>query len=130
MKDPEGFNAYASGFLANDLDFHGDVVYARDKGEEVNKEVMTFYPDRTYYQFELNRENREGKFTKLGWATPADKIKQEFNSMEITELMSKIKSLSFYMYRTLIGTKDFHEQAVVEILKISNIDSVDPGLRG
>jgi 4-amino-4-deoxy-L-arabinose transferase-like glycosyltransferase len=72
MKDPEGFNTYASGFLANDLDFHGDVVYVRDRGEEANREVMRFYPDRTYYQFEFNIENREGKFTKLG-RTPSTK---------------------------------------------------------
>jgi 2-haloalkanoic acid dehalogenase type II len=42
--------------------------------------------------------------------------------------MSIIKALSFDMYRTLIDTKDFHEQAVEEILKMSNANSVDPGI--
>jgi 2-haloalkanoic acid dehalogenase type II len=40
--------------------------------------------------------------------------------------MNKIKGLSFDMYRTLIDTKDFHEQAVDEILRKSNADSIDP----
>ncbi len=39
--------------------------------------------------------------------------------------MKKIKGLSFDMYRTLIDTKDFHEQAVSEILKLNNAKSVD-----
>ena len=40
--------------------------------------------------------------------------------------MSKIKALSFDMYRTLIDTKDFHEQAIHEILVRENATSVDP----
>jgi len=40
--------------------------------------------------------------------------------------MGKIKALSFDMYRTLIDTKDFHEQAVREILAREGVDSVDP----
>jgi len=40
--------------------------------------------------------------------------------------MSKIKGLSFDMYRTLIDTKDFHEQAVEEILKLNGAHSIDP----
>ena len=40
--------------------------------------------------------------------------------------MSKIKALSFDMYRTLIDTKDFHEQAVCEILRREGAPSVDP----
>lgn len=42
--------------------------------------------------------------------------------------MGKIKGLSFDMYRTLINTKDFHEQAVLEILKKNNAESVDPSI--
>jgi 2-haloalkanoic acid dehalogenase type II len=41
-------------------------------------------------------------------------------------LMARVKALSFDMYRTLIDTKDFHEQAVREILARENADSVDP----
>jgi len=40
--------------------------------------------------------------------------------------MAKIKALSFDMYRTLIDTKDFHEQSVIEILKMGNADSANP----
>jgi 2-haloalkanoic acid dehalogenase type II len=42
--------------------------------------------------------------------------------------MGKIKALSFDMYRTLIDTKDFHEQAVREILAREDATSVDPGV--
>jgi len=45
--------------------------------------------------------------------------------VEIVKLMKKIKGLSFDMYRTLIDTKDFHEQAVQEILNLSNANSID-----
>ena len=40
--------------------------------------------------------------------------------------MGKIKALSFDMYRTLLDTKDFHEQAVRAILAREGADSVDP----
>jgi 2-haloalkanoic acid dehalogenase type II len=40
--------------------------------------------------------------------------------------MGKIKALSFDMYRTLLDTKDFHEQACREILAREGADSVDP----
>ncbi|MFC1719131.1 HAD family hydrolase [Candidatus Poribacteria bacterium] len=39
--------------------------------------------------------------------------------------MSKIKALSFDMYRTLLDTRDFHEQAVDAILTSAGADSVD-----
>ncbi len=39
--------------------------------------------------------------------------------------MSKIKALSFDMYRTLLDTRDFHEQAVDAILTRAGADSVD-----
>jgi len=39
--------------------------------------------------------------------------------------VDKIKALSFDMYRTLLDTKDFHEQAVEEILTRAGADSVD-----
>lgn len=42
--------------------------------------------------------------------------------------MGKIKGLSFDMYRTLIDTRDFHEQAVIEILKQNNAGSVEPSI--
>ena len=40
--------------------------------------------------------------------------------------MGRIKALSFDMYRTLIDTKDSHEQAVREILAREGASSVDP----
>ena len=39
--------------------------------------------------------------------------------------MTRIKALSFDMYRTLLDTRDFHEQAVDEILTRAGADSVD-----
>ena len=42
--------------------------------------------------------------------------------------MGKIKALSFDMYRTLLDSKDFHEQAVSAILKREGADSVDPDI--
>lgn len=43
-------------------------------------------------------------------------------------IMSEIKALSFDMYRTLIDTKDFHEQAVRDILKQEGAGSIDPDI--
>ena len=40
--------------------------------------------------------------------------------------MSNIKALSFDMYRTLLDTRDFHEQAVSEILAGAGASSVNP----
>jgi FMN phosphatase YigB (HAD superfamily) len=40
--------------------------------------------------------------------------------------MGKIMALSFDMYRTLIDTRDFHEQAIREILTREDVNSVDP----
>jgi 2-haloalkanoic acid dehalogenase type II len=40
--------------------------------------------------------------------------------------MGKVKALSFDMYRTLIDTRDFHEQAVREILAREQTGSVSP----
>jgi hypothetical protein len=42
--------------------------------------------------------------------------------------MAKVRALSFDMYRTLIDTKDFHEQAVREILAREGANSVDPNV--
>jgi len=42
--------------------------------------------------------------------------------------MGKIKALSFDMYRTLLDTRDFHEQACSEILQREGVSSVDPDL--
>lgn len=42
--------------------------------------------------------------------------------------MSKIKALSFDLYRTLLNTRDFHEQAVSEILAVARATSVEPAL--
>jgi len=40
--------------------------------------------------------------------------------------MGEIKALSFDMYRTLLDSKDFHEQAVSAILRREGAESVDP----
>jgi len=42
--------------------------------------------------------------------------------------MNEIKALSFDMYRTLLDTRDFHEQAVREILALWAADSVNPDI--
>jgi len=63
VKAIDGFNAYASGFLANELDFQGDIVYAQDRGEQQNQAVISAYPDRNVFLFEFDRIKREGTFT-------------------------------------------------------------------
>jgi len=65
MRDLEGYNFYASGFLANSLDFQGDVVYAIDGGQEQNQSVISAYPGRDVFFFEFDRSQRTGKFTRL-----------------------------------------------------------------
>lgn len=39
--------------------------------------------------------------------------------------MSKIKGISFDMYRTILNTENFHEQAIREFLQLIGADSVD-----
>ncbi|MFC1716096.1 ArnT family glycosyltransferase [Candidatus Poribacteria bacterium] len=63
MKNIAGYNVYASGFLANMLDFQGDIVYAQDRGEEQNRAVISAYPGRNVFLFEFDRIKRTGRFT-------------------------------------------------------------------
>jgi hypothetical protein len=45
---------YPCGFMLNDPDLKGSVVYARDLGEEKNKQLIALYPDRKLYRIEPN----------------------------------------------------------------------------
>lgn len=51
--DPRN-NFYATGFMRNDLDLQGDVIYARNLRER-NIELMRHYPGRRYYLYRFNR---------------------------------------------------------------------------
>jgi hypothetical protein len=65
MRSVEGQNLYASGFLANDLDFRGNVVYARDRGSEENQWLISAYPGRAVFLFTYEGDGK-GHFSRLG----------------------------------------------------------------
>lgn len=48
---------YAAGFLRNDLDLAGNVIYARNYRER-NGELMAAYPGRDYYLYRYHRDSR------------------------------------------------------------------------
>lgn len=56
---------YETGFMRNDLDMKGDVIYARDLGERRNRALMERYPGRTYYSYIYLRAHRDGKLYEL-----------------------------------------------------------------
>lgn len=45
---------YPCGFMLNDPDLKGRVIYARDLGPEKNKQLIALYPGRTLYRTEPN----------------------------------------------------------------------------
>jgi hypothetical protein len=49
-------DVFFSAFLANALDFRGDVVYAKDGGAERNRRLAAAYPGRSLFFFEFERE--------------------------------------------------------------------------
>jgi hypothetical protein len=61
MRDLDGYNVYASGFLANSLDFQGDIVYVKDRRQEQNQTVISAYPGRDVFFFEFDREPDHGQ---------------------------------------------------------------------
>ncbi len=65
IREIPGYNVYASGFLANALDFRGDVVYVRDRGQEQNQAIISAYPDHSVFWFDFDREKREGRLRLL-----------------------------------------------------------------
>ena len=61
IRELEGRNVYASGFLANSLDFQGDIIYAKDRGQEQNQAVISAYPNRDVFFFEFDKNQRTSK---------------------------------------------------------------------
>jgi 4-amino-4-deoxy-L-arabinose transferase-like glycosyltransferase len=57
-------DVYFGAFLANALDFRGDVVYARDRGPERNRQLAAAYPGRSLFFFEFERETG-GRFVRI-----------------------------------------------------------------
>jgi Dolichyl-phosphate-mannose-protein mannosyltransferase len=57
-------DVYFGAFLANALDFRGDVVYARDRGPEGNRRLAAAYPGRRLFFFEFEREVG-GRFVRI-----------------------------------------------------------------
>ena len=49
---------YATGFMRNDLDLQGDVVFARNAGAR-NHELARAYPGRAYYLYRYDRHHRK-----------------------------------------------------------------------
>lgn len=63
--DGDTFNDYyASGFLMNNLDMSGDLVFARDL-QERNQELMAIYPGRRYYRYVYFRNNARAALFEL-----------------------------------------------------------------
>ena len=56
---------YATGFMRNDLDLQGDVIYARDLGDAHNRELMAAYPDRKYYGYAYVHGRGKGILNEL-----------------------------------------------------------------
>jgi 4-amino-4-deoxy-L-arabinose transferase-like glycosyltransferase len=57
-------DVFFGAFLANTLDFRGDVVYAKDGGVERNRRLAAAYPGRSLFFFEFDRENG-GRFVRI-----------------------------------------------------------------
>ncbi len=55
---------YATGFLRNDIDLQGDVVYARNRREE-NRILIDAYPGRRYYLYRFNRRTHEAQLSEI-----------------------------------------------------------------
>lgn len=68
MRQIPGHNAYASGFLENELDFRGNIVYARDLPN--NQPVLAAYPNRQLFLFTFDRNTRQG--TLIPYPRPSD----------------------------------------------------------
>lgn len=50
---------YGSVFHENNPTFNGDVVYAKDLGDEKNRELMKLYPGRSYFLCNYNKKTLE-----------------------------------------------------------------------
>lgn len=70
--DGDAFNDfYASGFLMNNLDFKGDLIFARDLGKR-NSILMAAHPGRKFYRYVFFRSNGRAALVELeptdsGW---------------------------------------------------------------
>ncbi len=58
-----GWGIYGRGFVHNDPEFKGDVIYAHNRGKD-NKRLMEYYPGRSYYFFDL-KDNDEYTFSEI-----------------------------------------------------------------
>ena len=48
----------------NGLDYNNSFIYAHDLKER-NRELMQFYPERSFYKYVRDRESVEGKVIRL-----------------------------------------------------------------
>jgi hypothetical protein len=48
----------------NGLNYDGQIIYAQDRREK-NKELMEFYPERTFYKYVRDPEKVEGRLVRL-----------------------------------------------------------------
>lgn len=54
----------AGDLTRNDADYQGDVLFALDLGE-LNKELMNYYPERSFYKYEKPPEAVEGNLVRI-----------------------------------------------------------------
>lgn len=55
---------YMKAFVHNSPTWDDHVLYPTDLGDEKNKELMTYFPDRLYFRFQF-QENGSGKLIPL-----------------------------------------------------------------
>ena len=55
---------YASGFILNNLDFSGDLVFARDLKER-NLKLMAAHPGRRFYRYVYFRDSAKAELFEL-----------------------------------------------------------------
>lgn len=55
---------FATAFRLNDLDLHGDVVYARSLGER-DSLILDSYPNRTHYQYVFDRRRQRARLYEI-----------------------------------------------------------------
>jgi len=63
-EDDRDNDYYATGFLRNDLDLEGDVIYVRNRREQ-DVRIMKAYPDRAYYLYRYVRDRDRARLYRL-----------------------------------------------------------------
>ncbi|MEW6746349.1 MAG: glycosyltransferase family 39 protein [Planctomycetota bacterium] len=62
---------YATGFMRNELDLQGDVIYARESGFNRDLQMLALHPDRKYYQYVYLRAAGDAELYELTYVPGA-----------------------------------------------------------